>query len=220
MKTSNLVAAASAVLGITALGMSSAAYALDQCADANGQNQLVTNTCTVDGNGVNNLPCSQDSGVGGPNDIIFGSAGPDVIKAKEGNDIVVGFGGDDIICLDAGNDFADGGDGNNVIRGGAGNDAVNTGTFFANTSRDFGGSGNDVLVSTFGALISFGQAGNDIQFGDALDDVLQGGAGADFLGGADGNDTLDGGPQSLGTFDVCVGGDGIDQLLNCEVPVP
>lgn len=210
MTKSNLVG----TVGVVLLSMSHTAHAIDECNDATGLPVPVTNTCTVDGNGPGNT-CSGDVN-GVIHNIIIGSIGDDVIKAKTGNDIVVGLAGFDIICLDQGNDFADAGSGDYVVRAGAGNDMVNTATFFNFPGRTFGGSGNDTLVATFGATSASGQGGNDGLFGDALNDILLGGSGSDFLSGADLDDTLNGGS---GAPDACVGGDGNDSFSGCEVVV-
>ena len=116
MKKSNLVG----TVGVVLLSMSHTAHAIDECNDATGLPVPVTNTCTVDGNGPGNT-CSGDVN-GVIHNIIIGSIGDDVIKAKTGNDIVVGLAGFDIICLDQGNDFADAGSGDYVVRAGDGND--------------------------------------------------------------------------------------------------
>lgn len=51
----------------------------------------------------------------GNGEVLYGTAGNDVIAAGEGNDVVYGLGGDDIIC---------GGPGNDTIKAGAGTDQL------------------------------------------------------------------------------------------------
>ena len=82
-------------------------------------------------------------------DILRGTKGDDVIKARGGNDRIRGRGGDDIICAGGGNgrvranggdDSVQGGDGRDRIKGGAGNDALSGGP---DKDRVDGGSGTD-----------------------------------------------------------------------------
>jgi Ca2+-binding RTX toxin-like protein len=80
--------------------------------------RVVVPTCngrtpTIVGNGLNN--------------IINGTAGPDVIVALAGADTVNGNGGDDTICAGDGPDRVYGGDGRDWIDGGASNDDLNGG---------------------------------------------------------------------------------------------
>jgi hypothetical protein len=67
------------------------------------------------------------------NNVINGTAGPDVIQAMGGADTVNGLGGDDVICGHAGPDTIYGGDGKDWIDGGASPDDLN------------GGNGDDFL---------------------------------------------------------------------------
>lgn len=200
---------ASAVLGITAVGLSNAAYAV--CANANSIPLFATATCTrVNGTiAPGGIPCI---GTAGP-DLIVGSVNDDVIESLQGNDIVVGLEGNDTICTSTGNDIVDTGFsfGVETARTGDGNDVVSSSGFGSVHNL---GTGNDVSTTAF-AVINNGGSGNDALFGDIFDDVLNGGPGNDLLSGADGTDTLNG----AGGSDVCIAGSpgvGFETLISCE----
>ena len=104
---------------------------------------------------------------------------------------IVGTDGDDVI---------EGTDGRDVIAALEGNDIV-----FGRKKADIicGGPGDDVL---------YGNGGPDSIVGNGGADVLLGVGGDDLLKGGRGNDDLDG---DRGT-DTCIGGDGANNLANCE----
>lgn len=200
---------ASAVVGITALGLSNAAYAV--CANANNIPLFATATCTrVNGNiAPGGIPCIGTPG----NDLIVGSVNNDVIESLGGNDIVVGLEGNDTICSGPGDDIVDTGDsfGVETARTGDGNDVVSSSGF---GSVHFLGTGLDTSVTAF-AVVTNGGPGNDSLFGDIFADVLNGGPNNDVLSGADGVDTLNG----AGGSDVCIAGSpgvGFETLIGCE----
>jgi Ca2+-binding RTX toxin-like protein len=84
---------------------------------AGGLTSLFVGSGTIDGNNGNNL--------------ILGSAGDDLIRARQGNDCVVGGGGNDDLRGNQGDDVLLGGSGNDALAGGQGQDTC------------YGGSGND-----------------------------------------------------------------------------
>ena len=92
-----------------------------------------------------------------------------------------------------GDDTLTGGSHPQIIMGLGGNDVIH------------GGNGGDCLV---------GGDGNDRLLGENAKDILIGGDGDDYLDGGNGKDFLDGGP---GTGDVCLGGNGNDTYVDCEV---
>ena len=105
-----------------------------------------------------------------------------------GNDAVNGGSGDDFLALAVGNDSGQGGQGADTIIGGFGTDTV------------IGGPGDDFLAG-----------GQD-------SDLINGGPGDDFLDGDlppgdDGQPTLDPRPNT----DRCIGAQGVDVALLCEV---
>jgi hypothetical protein len=93
----------------------------------------------------------------------------------------------------AGNDELVGGNQRQIIMGLGGNDTIR------------GGNGGDCLVGGDGA---------DKLYGGNAKDVLLGGDGDDLLDGGNGKDTLDGGS---GDADTCLGGNGNDVLVGCEL---
>ena len=121
------------------------------------------------------------------NDVILGTAGPDVINAGDGADIICALGGDDIINAGNGADTVFAGFGDDTIQAGQGRDAV-----FGGAGDDFisGGKGKDVLNGGFGRDDLRGNEGTDTLVGGPDDDELRGGQKADIIFGDDGNDTL------------------------------
>ncbi|UOM36120.1 calcium-binding protein [Acuticoccus sp. I52.16.1] len=97
-------------------------------------------------------------------DLLFGTAGDNVINAGGGFDTVRAKGGDDLVR---------GGDGGDALMGAAGADTV------------YGGPGADTL---------YGGAADDALAGGRGGDLLKGQAGADTLDGGQGRDRLVGGP--------------------------
>jgi VCBS repeat-containing protein len=140
-------------------------------------------------------------------DVLYDSAGNDLIQAGGGDDYVSAYrGGDDVIDAGAGDDQADGGDGNDHILGGAGRDVLR------------GQGGNDALEGGADADIVYGHEGNDTLYGDdkiaLADAITQGATGSgatgqgDFLQGMDGNDIAIGSARA----DLLAGGAGDDVL--------
>ncbi len=138
-------------------------------------------------------------------DVILGTAGPDVINGGEGDDIICGAGGDDVINGGDGKDLIDGGAGDDMINAGQGLDAV-----FAGGGDDFvsGGRGKDTIFGGAGNDDLRGNEGTDTIDGGAGDDELRGGQKADLLVGGTGNDELIGGTRP----DVLDGGPGVDSF--------
>ncbi len=107
---------------------------------------------------------------GGPDYIVEGSAGDDLIDTAYTGDPE----GD---MVDAGDNAA--GNDDDVIEAYGGDDTVYAGLGDDTVS---GGTGNDTI---------YGEAGDDVLSGDAGDDVIHGGDGSDTAHGGDGNDTID-----------------------------
>ena len=76
-----------------------------------------------------------------------------------------------------------------------------------------GGYGTDTLTSIENAK---GSSHNDVLIALTTGSTLEGNAGDDRLGGAGGNDRLDGGTNSVGGGDICLGNGGTDVIVNCE----
>lgn len=142
-------------------------------------------------------------------DVLVGTAGPDVIRAGSGDDVVYGLGGDDVICGGNGLDRLFGGPGDDAIDGGNGDDLV------------VGEDGADRVYGARGVDTVYGGSGSDLLDGAEGDDVVGGGTASDRLGGSHGDDTLVGGGDS----DSVVGGSGSDTCTaetedTCELPGP
>lgn len=115
--------------------------------------------CTVSGNSGNN--------------VLKGTAGPDVICGDSGNDVIKGLGGRDLIYPGPGSDNSNGGSGGDYVQDGAGNDRLR------------GGGGTDELRAA---------SGNDVVNGGSGKDEVYGGTGKDKLNGGGARDRCDGGP--------------------------
>lgn len=105
-------------------------------------------------------------GTGG-NDVLVGTAGTDVIRAKGGSDQVKGLDGEDLVCAGAGRDKVRGGGENDVVKGAGGRDRL-TGQGGADSLK--GGGRRDRLI---------GGNGDDTMNGGRGRDRCRGGAGAD-----------------------------------------
>jgi Ca2+-binding RTX toxin-like protein len=141
------------------------------------------------------------------NDKIWGTEGPDIIRARGGDDQVWGRGGDDTIQGDDGDDHLYGSGGNDRLIGGEGDDFLD------------GGSGYDLLEGREGADELKGGEGSDLLLGGPGDDDLDGDCyyddtegGDDELYGGDGNDRLNGD----GGNDILYGELGQDELYGGE----
>ncbi len=86
----------------------------------------------------------------GGNNLIFGTAGNDVINGSGGDDCIVGLGGDDTL---------DGSGGSDVLLGGPGNDTLNGS---GGADRLFGDDGDDTLNGGGGTDLCSGGAGTDV----------------------------------------------------------
>ncbi len=172
------------------------------------------------------------------NDIIGGTAGPDLIFGLGGDDDIGGYAGDDCLFGGPGADKISGGLGDDLIFGGddddslrgdegadiifgeGGNDRISGGPNIEGFDVLWGGPGNDSLMGRGGPDILHGEGGSDILDGGEEDDsadTLNGGEGDDFLYGRGGVDTLDGGTDPEGgDMDWCIGGGDGDTILNCE----
>lgn len=141
----------------------------------------------------------------GREDILYDSAGDDIVSAGGGSDFINAFRG--------GNDILEGGSGSDIVLAGAGNDFLFGDSRVSITDAVVAGSLGG--SSTIHGDWLNGQGGNDVLVGSALKDLLFGGNGNDILIGGAGNDILDGDDDySSITFpwygerdgwDICIG---------------
>ena len=165
--------------------------------------------------------------VTGPDGIVQGTAGNDVIQVgylgdpdgdridnNDGQgvggttadaDYVLAGAGNDSITANLGNDIIYAGTGDDTAFGGVGTDWVASGE--GNDSVD-GGAGNDTIYGDGGNDNLSGGNDNDLIFGGAGRDNLFGGFNDDTLYGGEGHDSLFGGGQ----VDLLYGGNGNDTL--------
>lgn len=130
------------------------------------------------------------------NDILNGTADPEIIIGLAGNDELNGNDGEDELFGNEGRDTLNGGDGNDELFGNDDRDTLN------------GDDGNDFLSGGEDRDTLNGGLGDDILYGDEDNDTLNGDDGNDFLDGGIGNDTLNGDNGD----DVLYGKDGNDRL--------
>ena len=158
------------------------------------------------------------------NDLLVGGAGEDHLDGGRGNDDLYGdsesdvvAGAADVLIGGEGNDHLSGGGGDDQLAGGPGND-----TLYGMNGQDeiSGGPGNDLIDGGADNDVLTGNDGNDQVSGGSGDDTLDGGTGSDVLNGDSGNDYLFGGFNMAGMvpmdMDMCFGGTGTDQLVNCS----
>ncbi|MCZ4270614.1 Hint domain-containing protein [Rhodobacteraceae bacterium G21628-S1] len=173
---------------------------------------------------VNNQAALMSMGIPGPDYIVEGTSGNDLIDggytgdpggdmvdagdnvAGNDDDSIRAGDGDDTVWAGAGSDTVDGGSGRDSILGQDGDDTLSGGT--EQDTLD-GGSGDDVLSGGEGADYLSGGIGNDTLAGDAGNDTLYGQSGNDSLSGGDDDDRLDGGVGE----DTLYGDSGNDSLL-------
>lgn len=132
-------------------------------------------------------------------DVLFDSAGKDLIQSLSGNDTITalrggddrleGGDGDDFITSESGDDMTLGGTGSDIVLEGEGDDQL-----FADIERNIDAA---VLLGETqpgsglrGDLLSAGN-GDDLLVGDTGNDLLLGGAGKDTLLGMGGDDTIE-----------------------------
>jgi Ca2+-binding RTX toxin-like protein len=145
---------------------------------------------------------AQAATCGGLTPTLEGTSGHDNLVGSRKRDVVAGLGGDDTIRANRGQDVICGGPGDDRLVGGGDGDRI------------YGGNGDDRLIGLTGRDRLYGGGGNDVGFGDTGRDRLYGGTGRDTLAGGSGNDRLVGGP---GFSDRCLGGDGTDGGIECEI---
>jgi hypothetical protein len=143
------------------------------------------------------------------NDVLTGTPGDDVIRARRGNDVIDGDGGNDVVCAGPGADTVTTADGNDRIAGGTGSDTIVSG---GGHDRVRGGVGADDLSTGEGDDSVAAGAGNDtVDAGDG-DNTVHGGLGDDALRAGSGNDRIDGGPGT----DTCDADGGRNVVQRCE----
>jgi Ca2+-binding RTX toxin-like protein len=159
--------------------------------------------------------------LGGGDDTVNGSDGPENVDGGGGNDdlnggdgadTLSGGDGDDSISGGLGGDSLSGGDDNDTIEGDEGIDTIDGGD--GNDSID-GGSGVDSLDGGDGNDTIDGGTGSDTIDGGEGDDEISGDSGADVILSSDGTDDIDGGASrdtyrddSGETIEVTVDDDG------------
>lgn len=176
---------------------------------------------------------------GSGNDSVYTGAGNDTIYGNKGNDRIVTEDGNDVCVVSKGNNFVDTGSGDDVIKSAGG-----TITAYAGAGNDSGSlksagilyaqSGDDIFVSTGGALLYggygadnlqgstvWGEADNDTLSGLLVADEIHGGGGDDLIRGFSGEDTLfgDEGGDAIfggGDNDTLYGGAGDDNLYGTD----
>jgi Ca2+-binding RTX toxin-like protein len=148
------------------------------------------------------------------NDLIRGTARPDVIVARAGADIVSGLGADDVVCSGPGADRVSGGDGDDLVF----DETKTSGASSNDIAR--GGAGEDELrLTSEGATKAISKdasSDEDTGFGGPGDDVI---FAADAHGG-EGADVIRLSGQVIGIFgDGAWGGDGPDIIQGGLVDV-
>ncbi|MEL7279754.1 MAG: Hint domain-containing protein, partial [Pseudomonadota bacterium] len=137
--------------------------------------------------------------LGGGDDTVTGSDGPENVDGGAGDDDLIGGQGadtlsggegDDEIFGGLGGDSLSGGDDDDTIEGNEGIDTLDGGG--GNDSLD-GGAGVDSLNGGDGMDTLDGGSGSDTLDGGDGDDEINGDGGADRIISSDGNDTVDGG---------------------------
>lgn len=133
-----------------------------------------------------------------PNELIYGTAGADVLVGNDGDDTIIAGDGDDVVYGNQDNDLIEAEQGNDTVFGGQGNDTVNgregDDVIHGNAGDDVlaGNEGDDVLAGGAGQDILYGNQGNDVLLGNEGNDIIFGGAGDDTIYGGQGDDTLAG----------------------------
>ncbi|NKX74607.1 hypothetical protein HGG73_10585 [Rhodobacteraceae bacterium R_SAG3] len=181
---------------------------------------------------VNNQAALMSMGIPGPDYIVEGTSGDDLIDvnytgdpdgdmvdaddnaAGNDNDSIVAGDGNDTIMSGSGVDTVDAGEGDDVVDGGSGNDVINGG---AGNDSLMGGSGYDTIHGGDGNDTLDGGGNNDFLYGDAGDDLIRTGSGNGSVFGGDGNDTLEGNDNGQAMSggagnDFIDGGGGVDHL--------
>jgi Ca2+-binding RTX toxin-like protein len=174
--------------------------------------------------------------VGGPQLVLNGGVGNDILLGSAGNDTMHGDEDDDVLLGNGGTDILDGGLGDNILFQDGGNATSGIVSLFGDVqdnnfviSRDAAGAILSNGVPIPGATVAntslirvFGLGGNDTitlneangalpaatLFGGAGNDTLTGGSAGDLIFGGSGDDTLLG----KGGVDFLFGGAGSDTL--------
>jgi Ca2+-binding RTX toxin-like protein len=146
----------------------------------------------VDGDGFNESIVSQMTARVGNvnvNDLLVGTADPNLLNGRSGNDTLLGGAGADTLNGGAGNDtlVATVGDGNDVYDGGAGTDTLDMSQIVANITVNMAAIGAQTLSSLTG---SDKLSGIENAIGGSGDDTLAGNGVSGTLTGGAGNDTL------------------------------
>lgn len=109
---------------------------------------------------------------------------PCTIRGTPGDDVLEGTAGPDVICAGDGNDIVHGRAGADVLIGGFGDDQL------------FGGSGGDVLLGHEGFDFLRGEGGDDKMYGGPSGDTFAAARGSSAASVADGSDIMVGGDGS------------------------
>lgn len=161
---------------------------------------------------------SQDEALTGGADQLWGFGGSEIVRATAahgGNDLYYGNVGSDQFLANA----ASGNVGTDTIYGGQDADVIdyawaaggfNAGAAAAGAIVAYGNLGNDSIAGTAGADTVFGGQGDDLIAGNAGNDELHGNLGDDVITGGAGNDVIYGN-QGADTITATVG-DGNDTV--------
>jgi serralysin len=155
---------------MAAVGIDTADYSYS---NANSTYDLTTGVASALGFYKEEMLNFENIITGGGNDIVYGTAGDNVIKTGAGNDYLYGRDGNDTLYGEAGNDTLYGDLGDDKLYGGAGNDTLYGG--FGDDYLD-GGAGNDTLYGRAGKDSFY--LGYDVKSGvlakDTIFDFVQG----------------------------------------------
>jgi Ca2+-binding RTX toxin-like protein len=195
-----------------------------------------TDNVRIQGLGGDDIVDASAVPAGGPQLVLDGGTGNDILLGSAGNDTIFGGDNDDVLLGNGGVDILNGDLGDNIIMQDGGNIVSGIISIFGNVqdnsfviSRDATGAILSNGVPIPGATVAntslirvFGMGGNDtvtfdetngalppaLLFGGAGNDTLTGGSGADFLFGGGGLDAL----LAKAGVDTLFGGAGSDTL--------
>ncbi|PJK29735.1 hypothetical protein CVT23_11900, partial [Minwuia thermotolerans] len=179
-------------------------------------------TYTVtDGNGATDT-ATVNVTVENIDELIEGTAGPDLLDGRAGDDTLNGFGADDTLLGGDGTDLLDGGDGDDTLQGGDLSDTLNGGAGVDTADYSDRGAGIFAQLGGFGPGAGVAVDDGHTEFlssienliGSDFGDTLTGDGNINVIDGGAGNDTLTGGAGD-DRF-VFQSGDGADQVADFQ----